>query len=129
MNEWVNEGVVNYLGTTDDVRSYIIQSDCVVLPSFYREGVPRSLLEAAAVGRPIITTNSIGCKEVVDHGVNGFLCEPRDASDLASKIEQFLLMRAPQRSAMGFRGREKIEREFDEKIVIKKYLETIKSAL
>jgi glycosyltransferase involved in cell wall biosynthesis len=129
MNEWVNEGVVNYLGTTDDVRSYIIQSDCVVLPSFYREGVPRSLLEAAAVGRPIITTNSVGCKEVVDHGVNGFLCEPRDASDLASKIEQFLLMSASQRSAMGLRGREKTEREFDEKIVIKKYLDTINRML
>jgi glycosyltransferase involved in cell wall biosynthesis len=121
MNEWVNEGVVNYLGTTDDVRPYINSTDCVVLPS-YREGVPRSLLEAAAIGRPIITTNAVGCKEVVDDGVNGYLCQPRDAVDLANKIEKMLLLSADQRIEMGLRGREKVEREFDEKVVIGKYL-------
>jgi glycosyltransferase involved in cell wall biosynthesis len=125
MNEWVNEGVVNYIGTSDEVCLYIAKADCVVLPSFYREGVPRSLLEAAAVGRPIITTNSIGCKEVVDHGVNGFLCKPKDAVDLAKKMEQMLLMSDAQRCEMGLKGREKMEREFNEKIVIKKYLEVI----
>jgi glycosyltransferase involved in cell wall biosynthesis len=121
MNEWVSEGVVNYLGTTDDVRPYINSTDCVVLPS-YREGVPRSLLEAAAIGRPIITTNAVGCKEVVDDGVNGYLCQPRDAVDLADKIEKMLLLSAEQRTEMGFRGREKVEREFDERVVIEKYL-------
>jgi glycosyltransferase involved in cell wall biosynthesis len=124
MNEWVSEGVVNYLGTTDDVRPFIQQADCVVLPS-YREGVPRSLLEAAAIGRPIITTQAIGCKEVVDDGVNGYLCQPRDAADLANKIEKMLLLSAEQRTEMGLRGREKIEREFDEKVVIGKYLRVL----
>ena len=122
MNQWVSEGVINYLGTTDDVRPYINSTDCVVLPS-YREGVPRSLLEAAAIGRPIITTNAVGCKEVVDDGVNGFLCRPRDAANLANKLEQMLLLSVAQRTAMGLRGREKIEREFDERAVIGKYLE------
>jgi glycosyltransferase involved in cell wall biosynthesis len=126
MNEWVNEGVVNYLGTTDDVRPYINSTDCVVLPS-YREGVPRSLLEAAAIGRPIITTNAVGCKEVVDDGVNGYLCQPRDAVDLAHKIEEMLLLSDDQRTEMGLRGREKVEREFDERVVIGKYLEKIVS--
>jgi glycosyltransferase involved in cell wall biosynthesis len=124
MNEWVSEGVVNYLGTTDDVRPYINSTDFVVLPS-YREGVPRSLLEAAAIGRPIITTNAVGCKEVVDDGVNGYLCQPRDAVDLANKIEKMLLLSADQRIEMGLRGREKIEREFDEKVVIGKYLRVL----
>jgi glycosyltransferase involved in cell wall biosynthesis len=124
MNEWVSESVVSYLGTTDDVRPYINSTDCVVLPS-YREGVPRSLLEAAAIGRPIITTNAVGCKEVVDDGVNGYLCQPRDAADLANKIEKMLLLSAEQRTEMGLRGREKIEREFDEKVVIGKYLRVL----
>jgi len=124
MNEWVSEGVVNYLGTTDDVRLYINSTDCVVLPS-YREGVPRSLLEAAAIGRPIITTNAVGCKEVVDDGVNGYLCQPRDAVDLANKIEKMLLLSDVQRTEMGLRGREKVEREFDERVVIGKYLRVL----
>jgi glycosyltransferase involved in cell wall biosynthesis len=124
MNEWVSEGVVNYLGTTDDVRPYINTTDCVVLPS-YREGVPRSLLEAAAIGRPIITTNAVGCKEVVDDGVNGYLCQPRDAADLAKKIEKMLLLSREQRTEMGLRGRVKVEREFDERVVIGKYLRVL----
>ena len=92
MDEWVAEGVVTYLGEADDVRPHIVEASCVVLPSFYREGVPRSLLEAAAMGRPIITTNSVGCREVVDDGVNGFLCQPQDAQDLAEKMERFIAL-------------------------------------
>jgi glycosyltransferase involved in cell wall biosynthesis len=124
MNEWVSEGVVNYLGTSDDVRPFINSTDCVVLPS-YREGVPRSLLEAAAIGRPIITTNAVGCKEVVDDGVNGYLCQPKDAVDLANKIEKILLLSDKHRTEMGLRSREKVEREFDERVVIGKYLRVL----
>ena len=126
MDEWVAEGVVTYLGEADDVRPHIVEASCVVLPSFYREGVPRSLLEAAAMGRPIITTNSVGCREVVDDGVNGFLCQPQDAQDLAEKMERFIALSSSERAEMGRRGREKIEREFDEKIVISKYLQCAK---
>lgn len=124
MDAWVAEGVVTYLGESDDVRSQIAASSCVVLPS-YREGTPRSLLEAAAMGRPIITTDAVGCREVVDDGVNGYLCKVRDAADLAEKMEQMLLLSPEMRSEMGRRGREKVEREFDEQIVIRKYLEAI----
>ncbi len=125
MDDWVNEGVIRYLGASDDVRNEIGQADCVVLPSFYREGTPRTLLEAAAMARPIVTTDSVGCRNVVDDGVNGFLCKPRDASDLATKMSLIVAMSPAERKSMGLRGREKVEREFDEEIVICKYLDAI----
>jgi glycosyltransferase involved in cell wall biosynthesis len=124
MDDWVAEGLVSYLGETDDVRSFIAESDCVVLPS-YREGVPRSLLEAAAMGKAIIATDVVGCREVVEDGVNGYLCKPMDSGDLASKMEELVKLTPEARHEMGRKGREKIEREFDEKIVIGKYLEAI----
>ncbi len=129
MDEWVAEGVVRYLGVSDNVREEIAQADCIVLPSFYREGTPRTLLEAAAMARPIITTDSVGCRDVVDDGVNGYLCRPRDASDRADKMERIIIMSQAEREVMGQRGREKVEREFDEKIVIDKYLAAIEAVL
>jgi glycosyltransferase involved in cell wall biosynthesis len=124
MDSWVAEGVVNYLGVSDDVRAQIVVADCVVLPS-YREGTPRTLLEAAAMARPIITTDAVGCREVVDDGVNGYLCKVRDAVDLAEKMERMLSLSPGQRSSMGQRGRDKMVAEFDEQIVINKYLAAI----
>lgn len=129
MDDWVAEGVVRYLGVSDNVREEISQADCVVLPSFYREGTPRTLLEAAAMARPIVTTDSVGCRDVVDDGVNGYLCKPKDASDLADKMERIVSMSPAEREAMGQRGREKVERQFDEEIVIRKYLEAIEIAI
>jgi glycosyltransferase involved in cell wall biosynthesis len=128
INAWVAEGVVNYLGVVDDVRSRLAEADCIVLPSF-REGIPRTLLEAAAMSRPIITTDATGCREVVDAGSNGFLCRPRDVEDLAAKMEQMLELTPEARTEMGRRGREKVEREFDEKVVIRKYLDAIDELL
>lgn len=128
MNDWVAQGFIGYLGVSDDVRSVIAEADCIVLPS-YREGTPRTLLEAAAMGRPIITTDAVGCREVVDDGWNGFLCQPQDASDLASKMERLLSLNDGQRHQMGLRGREKMVREYDERIVMRKYLEVIQSIL
>jgi len=129
MEEWVAEGVVSYLGETDDVRPFIVDADCVVLPSYYREGTPRSLLETAAMGRPIITTDAVGCREVVDDGVNGYLCKARDIVDLVSKMEKMILLSPRERFEMGQRGRKKAEREFDEQIVIKKYLNKVQEIL
>lgn len=129
MAAWVAEGAVSYLGSSDDVRKEIAMSDCVVLPSYYREGTPRSLLEAAAMGRPIITTDAIGCRDVVDDGVNGYLCHSRDEEDLAGKMAQFLEMSADARVAMGLAGRAKVEREFDEHLVIDRYLDAIANVL
>jgi glycosyltransferase involved in cell wall biosynthesis len=128
MDAWVAQGFVTYLGVSDDVRIQIAEADCVVLPS-YREGTPRTLLEAAAMGRPIITTDAVGCREVVQDGHNGLLCQPRDAKDLADKMERMLWLTPAQRAVMGINGRKKMEAEFDEQIVIDRYLAAIKAAL
>ena len=126
LDSWQAEGVISYLGKSDQVADVIAACDCVVLPSYYREGVPRTLLEAAAVGRPIITTDTVGCRDVVDDGVNGFLCQVRDLADLVAAMEKMIVLSPDQRAAMGRRGREKMEREFDEQIVINKYLEALR---
>ena len=81
------------------------------------------------MGKPVITTNVVGCKEVVEHGVNGFLCEVKNAQDLALKMKEMLLLSDDQRRLMGENGRLKMEKEFDENIVIQKYLQAIDLAL
>jgi len=124
MNAWVDEGVVKYLGSTDDPRPFIADADCVVLPS-YREGTPRSLLEAAAMARPIVTTDVEGCREVVDDGINGLLCQVRSGEDLAKKMSQMLSLSDEEREQMGRAGRAKMERQFDEQIVIDRYLSVL----
>lgn len=129
IDEWVREGVITYLGATDNVWDEIVKVDCVVLPSFYGEGTPRALLEAAASARPIITTNSVGCRDVIDDGFSGYLCKPRDAFDLADKMAHIVAMSPQKREAMGMCGRHKAELEFDEQIVIRRYLEVIHEAL
>lgn len=125
IDQWVAEGVIHYLGVSDDIRVEFSQVNCVVLPSYYREGVPRSLLEASAMGLPIITTDSVGCRDIVDDGINGFLCRPRDVNDLAAKMIRMLNLSGKERARMGFLGAEKVKREFDEKIVIDEYLKLI----
>jgi glycosyltransferase involved in cell wall biosynthesis len=128
MKEWTDNGIVKYLGVSDDVREHIASADCIVLPS-YREGTPRTLLEAAAMGKPIITTNVVGCKEVVKHGDNGFLCEVKNAQDLALKMKEMFLLSESQRKLMGQNGRLRMENEFDEQIVVQNYLKEIEIAL
>lgn len=129
MQAWVDEGIVSYLGVSDKVEEEIAQIDCMVLPSFYREGVPKSLLESGAMGKPMVTTDNVGCRETVDDGVNGFLCAPRDTASLVNALEKIISMDHQQRLEMGRKSREKIEREFDETIVINKYLEAVKQVL
>jgi len=127
MDEWIEEGVINYLGVTDNVYDVITTVDCVVLPSYYREGTPRVLLESGSTGKPIITTDNVGCRDVVDHGKNGYICKPRSREDLAEKIEMFLNLTESEQLEMGKKSREKIKNEFDEKFVINKYLEVLSS--
>ncbi|CAM3238369.1 glycosyltransferase family 4 protein [Vibrio rarus] len=129
MQSWVDEGIVNYLGTSDSVEKEIAQVDCMVLPSFYREGVPKSLLEACAMGKPIVTTDNVGCRETVDDGINGYLCEPRSTSSLVDKLDLMINNSHHERLLMGHESRIKVEKEFDEKIVIQKYLQAVKSAI
>lgn len=120
VDAWVKEGVVTYLGSTEDVRPYLAQADCVVLPS-YREGVPRVLLEAAAMALPLITTDAPGCRDAVRHGETGFICNPRNADDLAQKMHSFMALTCDQRQAMGRRGRAFVEQNFDEQLVLDRY--------
>ncbi|NOX65192.1 MAG: glycosyltransferase family 4 protein [Chlorobi bacterium] len=124
LNNWINSGLISYLGFTDDVRPYIENADVVILPS-YREGMSRILLEASSMGKPIITTDVPGCRDVVDDIQTGFLCKARDSDDLAEKMLQIIEISNEERALMGKRGREKMVNEFDEKIVIYKYLEII----
>ncbi len=125
VTRWEDEGVIEYLGTTADVRPYIAAAHCVVLPSYYREGTPRTLLEAAGMARPIITTDAPGCRDVVENGRTGFLCRPKDADDLTRSIRDFLALSAEGWRDMGLAGRAKMEREYDESIVIDRYLQAI----
>jgi glycosyltransferase involved in cell wall biosynthesis len=122
---WHQQGRVSYLGCMDDIREVIREADCVVLPSYYREGVPRTLLEAASMAKPIITTDHPGCREAVEDGVTGFLCQVKSGEDLAAKMLRFLELTAEQRRKMGLRGREKMRRDFHESIIIEKYTAVI----
>lgn len=124
IKQWQCEGVIQYLGKTDDVRPYVKNADCIVLPS-YREGVPRSLIEAAAMARPIVTTDVIGCRDVVDDNVNGLLCQAKNARDLGDKLLRMIRLTPEKRLQMGVAGRRKVEMEFDEKLVIQKYLQAL----
>ena len=129
MDKWMQEGVINYLGTSDNVEAEIAQVDCMVLPSYYREGVPKSLLEAGAMGKPIVTTDNVGCRETVNDGFNGFICEPRSAESLTNTLSKIIIMPHFERLQLGVNSRIKIENEFDEKIVINKYLAAVSELL
>jgi glycosyltransferase involved in cell wall biosynthesis len=126
MASWVKEGSVEYLGETNDVRAYIEKSSCVVLPS-YREGTSRVLLEAASMGRPVITTDVPGCREVVENRITGLLCRPKDHGDLSNKMEIMINLSFEKRKIMGSKGREKIKKEFNQDIVIDLYLDAIEN--
>lgn len=121
LDKWQHEKVITWLGEVSDVRPIVANADVIVLPS-YREGVPRSLLEAAAMEKPIITTDAVGCREVVKNGVNGLLVPVKDSKALAQAM--ILMIEHPEmRKRMGVAGREKVQREFDERIVIDKILQ------
>jgi len=106
----------------------IAQSNCIVLPS-YREGLSRVLLEAASMAKPIVTTDVPGCRDVVENDVNGFLCNVRDANDLALKMEKMIKLEHSQRVRMGQKGRAKVLAQFDEKTVLERYRSVIRDIL
>jgi glycosyltransferase involved in cell wall biosynthesis len=125
---WAADGLIDYLGDAEDVRPHIAAADCVVLPS-YREGLPRVLLEAAAMARPLIATDVPGCRHVVEEGANGFLCAARDSGSLAEAMLKMLRLPTEQRLAMGAAARRRVESDYDERIVARLYLEAIEAAL
>ena len=119
--EFLKSGNVLWLGHRDDIKALTALADIYVLPS-YREGVPRTLLEAASMAKPIVSTDTVGCREVVDDGVNGFLVTVKDIKSLSQKIK--LLVENPiLRVKMGEEGRKKAVREFDIKKIVEQYIE------
>lgn len=122
---WVKAGVIEFPGAADDVRLHMAAADCVVLPTYYPEGTPRTLLEAAAMAKPLIATDVAGCRQIVDHGVNGFLVPPRDPERLAQAMLDVIAMPADRLDRIGLASREKAEREFDERIVVAHYLQAL----
>ncbi|NEW60877.1 glycosyltransferase family 4 protein, partial [Sulfurovum sp. bin170] len=128
LDGWIDSNYIEYLDFSDDMEQIISKVDCVTLPS-YREGLSRVLLESASMAKPIVTTDVVGCRDVVEHGVNGFLCEVKNANSLAMEMEKIILMTPQERTEMGNRGRERVIGKFDEKIVIEKYLNSISKIL
>ena len=124
--EWQREGLIEYLGSTEQVQPFIAQAHCIVLPS-YREGTPRVLLEAASMARPLVASDVPGCREVLMHEENGFLCEVQNAQSLADAMLRMYSVSEEERLQMGLRGREKMEKEFDEQLVIALYAAAIES--
>jgi glycosyltransferase involved in cell wall biosynthesis len=121
VNDWVAEGTLDYIGPQDDVREAMANADCIVLPSYYREGVPRCLLEAAAMGKPLIAYDNVGARDVVEHSRNGWLVPSRDVSALARTMAEFTRLPATERARMGAAARAKVEREFDEAFIVQAY--------
>ncbi len=127
--KWIEEadGAVEWLGTSDDVAGVIRTADAVVLPS-YREGTPKTLLEAAAMGKPIVTTDVPGCREVVREGENGYLCPARDGAALGTAMRRLFDQPDPELRRLGEASRTLAVTRFDERVVIDLYLDAIARA-
>jgi glycosyltransferase involved in cell wall biosynthesis len=127
LHRWIGEGLIDHLGAADDVRPFIQDADCVVLPS-YREGLPRSLLEASAMARPIVATDVPGSRDVIENGVTGLLCEARNADSLAEAMLAMIAKSVDQRLAMGLAGRSRVERLFAIDVVTRRYADAVDAA-
>ncbi|MGB5824673.1 MAG: glycosyltransferase family 4 protein [Proteocatella sp.] len=117
--------IVKYHGMQSDVREFHKISHCTIHPTYYPEGMSNILLESAACGRPIITTDRSGCREIIDDGVNGYIIKKQNSKDLIEKIEKFLKLDYDNKKNMGIKGRKKVEKEFDREIVLKAYMQKI----
>lgn len=123
------EDIIHYCGSVEDVRNYINAADAIIHPSTYGEGISNVLLETAASGRAVITTDVPGCRDTVDDGKSGFVYKAGDVSDLIEKIEKFISLSPAARQDMGMYGRKKVEKEFDRAKVVEKYILEIKGIL
>ena len=127
LNAWAGGGSILHVGFRDDMPQLLASSDIVVLPTYYPEGIPRVLIEAAAMSRPIVSTTTPGIAEIVDDGINGLLVPPRDAVGLTSAIEE-LLDDPALRSKYGAAGRRKAEQQYDDQLVAERYVEEYRKA-
>ena len=125
LRHWQKKDIIHYSGFAKDVRPFLRQADCFVFPSFYHEGIPRCLLEAAAMEVPIITSLNTGCKEVVKEGENGFLCIPNNATDLAVRMEEMMRLDAGARAVMGKNGRRRVSEKFSIDRILAEYDRTL----
>lgn len=119
------DGVIEYHGQQKDMLPFWQQASCIVNPSYYPEGMSNVLLEAAACGRPIIVADRSGCRETVEPGKTGYLVPIQDTQAVIDAVRDFLSLSWEQRQAMGLAGREKMEKEFDRRIVVEKYMEEL----
>ena len=112
VDNWINEGLIEFIPFKDDIRGFLGDSDVVVLPS-YREGTPKTLIEAASMAKPLIATDVPGCREVVNHEINGFLCEVKNPVSLAAAIKRYIELDDSSKIEMGIKSRELAEEKFD----------------
>lgn len=124
LDNWIKEGIINYLGETDHVVDFMQKADCLVLPS-YREGLSKVLIEGSSVGLPIVTTDVPGCRDVVVDKETGYLSRVKDGKDLAGKMQWILDLSDSDRKKMGEKARERAVNTFDNKIIIKQYKDAI----
>lgn len=125
LQELQEKGIIKYHGRQDDVIPFIRNSHCTIHPTFYPEGMSNVLLESCASGRPIITTNRSGCREIIEDNKNGYIVKEKDSKDLIEKVEKFINLSNEEKRKMGLYGRKKVEKEFDRNIVITEYLKRI----
>ena len=125
LNEYNSKGIVIYHGMIRDVAEFMSGMSCIIHPTYYPEGLSNVLLESCASGRPIITTDRSGCREVVDDGINGYMIPQKDSRKLIEAIEKFINLSYEEKKAMGLAAREKVERKFDRQIVIEAYMKEI----
>lgn len=125
LNDLQKEKIIYYHGLQKDVIPFLKECSCLIHPSYYPEGMSNVLLEAGASGRPVITTNRSGCREIVEDGQTGFIVNQKDSKDLIEKVEKFIKLPKEQRKKIGINARKKVKKEFDRNIVIKNYIDEI----
>ena len=125
LNDLQEKKVIYYHGLQKDVIPFLKECSCLIHPSYYPEGMSNVLLEASASGRPVITTDRSGCREIVEDGQTGFIVNQKDSKDLTEKVEKFIRLPIEERKNMGQAARKKVEKEFDRNIVINAYLKEI----
>ena len=125
LKEYEDAGYIKYHGSVQDTSKYLKNAHCAIHPSYYPEGISNVCLEAAASGRPIITTNRSGCRDTVDDGVTGYIFEQKNTEQLINCVRKFMTMSNEERKQMGLAGREKMEKEFSREIVIEAYMKEI----